>query len=76
MRPEISSLVRALTYPELEDAEKTQGQPDLRGFQSNVVFVSHSRLELNTVKIADRRDGDANSSKENLYEAEMVLKCL
>lgn len=76
MRPEISSLVRALTYPELEDAEKTQGRPDLRGFQSNVVFVSHSRPELNAVKIADRRDGGANSSKENLYEAEMVLKCV
>lgn len=76
MRPEISSLVRALTYPDLEDAEKTQGRPDLRGFQSNVVFVSHSRPELNAVKIADRRDGDAKSSKENLYEAEMVLKCV
>ncbi|KAF1364340.1 P-loop containing nucleoside triphosphate hydrolase protein [Lizonia empirigonia] len=76
MRPEISSLVRALTYPELEDAEKTQGRPDLRGFQSNVVFVSHSRPELNAVKIADHRDGDAKSSKENLYEAEMVLKCV
>ncbi|KAF2742814.1 P-loop containing nucleoside triphosphate hydrolase protein [Sporormia fimetaria CBS 119925] len=76
MRPEISSLVKALTYPELEDAEKTQGRPDLRGFQSNVVFVSHSRPELNAVKIADRRDEGANSSKENLYEAEMVLKCV
>jgi replication-associated recombination protein RarA len=76
MRPEISSLVRALTYPELEDAEKTQGRPDLRGFQSNVVFVSHSRPELNAVMVADRRDGGANSSKENLYEAEMVLKCV
>jgi hypothetical protein len=43
MRPEISSLVRSLTYPELEDAEKTQGRPDLRGFQSNVIFVSHLR---------------------------------
>ena len=76
MRPEISSLVRTLTYPELEDAEKTQGRPNLRGFQSNVVFMSHSRPELNAVKIADRRDGGANSSKENLYEAEMVLKCV
>ncbi|CAN9351619.1 unnamed protein product [Alternaria alternata] len=76
MRPEISSLVRSLTYPELKDAEKTQGRPDLRGFQSNVIFVSHSRPELNAIKIADRRDGGANSSKENLYEADMVLKCV
>jgi SpoVK/Ycf46/Vps4 family AAA+-type ATPase len=76
MRPEISTLVRSLTYPELEDAEKTQGRPDLRGFQSSVIFVSHSCPELNAVQIADRRDGGAQSSKENLYEAEMVLKCV
>jgi len=76
MRPEISSLVRSLTYPELEDADKTKGRPALRGFQDNVMFVSHSCPELNAVKIADRRDGDAKSSKENLYEAEMVLKCV
>jgi len=76
MRPEISSLVRFLTYPELEDAEKTQGRPALRGFQSNVIFVSHSHPELNAVQLADRRDGGAKSSKENLYEAEMVLSCV
>lgn len=76
MRPEISSLVRSLTYPELEDAEKTKGRPALRGFQDNVIFVSHSHPELNAVKIADRRDGDAKSSKENSYEAQMVLQCV
>jgi hypothetical protein len=76
MRPEISSLVRSLTYPELEDAEKTQGRPALRGFQDNVIFVSHAHPELNADRIADRRDGGANCSKENLYEAEMVLKCV
>ncbi|KAF1943538.1 P-loop containing nucleoside triphosphate hydrolase protein [Clathrospora elynae] len=76
MRPEISSLVRALTYPELEDAEKTKGRPALRGFQANVIFVSHSCLELNAVQIADRRDDGARSSKENPYEADMVLKCV
>jgi hypothetical protein len=76
MRPEISTLVRSLTYPSLEDAEKTQGRPDLRGFQDNVIFVSHSRPELNAGRIADRRDEGAKTSKENVYEAEMVLKCV
>lgn len=76
MRPEISRLVRSLTYPELEDAEKTQGRPALRGFQNNVIFVSHSRPELNALQIADRRDSGAKSSKENAYEADMVLKCV
>lgn len=76
MRPEISSLVRALTYPELEDAEKTQGRPSMRGLQDNVIFVSHSRPELIADSLADRRDEGAASSKENIYEAEMVLKCV
>tara|TARA_R110002003_G_scaffold279_24_gene18208 strand:+ start:3500 stop:5008 length:1509 start_codon:yes stop_codon:yes gene_type:complete len=76
MRPEISTLVRSLTYPELEDAERTQGRPNLRGFQDNVIFVSHSRPELNADRIADRRDEGAKNSKENAYEADMVLKCV
>ncbi|KAH7390934.1 P-loop containing nucleoside triphosphate hydrolase protein [Phaeosphaeria sp. MPI-PUGE-AT-0046c] len=76
MRPEISTLVRSLTYPELEDAEQTLGRPSLRGFQDNVIFVSHSKPELNANRIADRRDEGAKTSKENAYEADMVLKCV
>lgn len=76
MRPEISTLIRSLTYPELEDAEKTKGRPALRGFQDNVIFASHSKPELNTNRVTDRRDEGAKSSKENAYEAEMVLKCV
>jgi hypothetical protein len=41
-----------------------------------VIFVSHSRPELNAGRIADRRDEGAMTSKENLYEADMVLKCV
>ncbi|KAF2030476.1 P-loop containing nucleoside triphosphate hydrolase protein [Setomelanomma holmii] len=76
MRPEISHLVRMLTYPELEDAEKTHRRSNLRGFQDNVVFVAHSHPELNAEKIADQRDEGAKTSKENAYEADMVLKCV
>ncbi|KAF2260255.1 P-loop containing nucleoside triphosphate hydrolase protein [Lojkania enalia] len=76
MRPEISCLVRHLTYPELEDASKTANRPRLRGFQDNVIFFSHNQPELNADRIADRRDEDAKSSKENQYEVEMVLKCV
>jgi hypothetical protein len=76
MRPQISALVRSLTYPDLEDAEKTQGRPNLRGFQDNLIFVSHTRPELNAERIADRRDEGAKTSKENAYEADMVLKCV
>ena len=76
MRPEIASLVKQLTYPELENAEKTKDRPVLRGFQDNVLFVSHRHPEVNADRIADRRDGDAKSSKENAYEADMVLRCV
>ncbi|KAF2471116.1 P-loop containing nucleoside triphosphate hydrolase protein [Lindgomyces ingoldianus] len=76
MRPEISTLVRQLTYPELEDAPKTQNRPPLRGFQNNVMFISHDHPELNTQRIADRRDENVTSSRENEYEVDMVLKCV
>ncbi|KAK6496366.1 hypothetical protein TWF481_002391 [Arthrobotrys musiformis] len=76
MRPEISSLVRNLTYPELEDAEGTNGRPQLLGFQDSIIFVSHNYPELNATRIADRRDDGSNLSKENQYEAEILIKCV
>ena len=76
MRPEISALVRSLTYPELKDADNTYGRPDLRGFQDNVIFMSHTVPEANAGRIADRGDTMAKTSKENQYEADMVLKCV
>jgi len=76
MRPEISALVRTLTYPELEEAESTNGRPGLRGFQDSVLFGTHSKPELNASRIADRRDEGAQTSKENAHEAGMILKCV
>ncbi|KAF2759849.1 P-loop containing nucleoside triphosphate hydrolase protein [Pseudovirgaria hyperparasitica] len=74
MRPEISTLVRRLTYPNLEDATSTMNRPSIRGLQSNVVFLKHSVPELQQDKIRDRRDEGSKVSRQNLYEAEMVLK--
>jgi AAA domain len=76
MCPEISSLVRDLTYPELLDAPKTLNRPKLRGFQDKVVFFQHEHPEVETAEIADRRDEGSKSSKKNLFEVEMVLKCV
>ena len=76
MRPEISSLVRYLTYPELQDAPGTQNRPSLRGFQANVILVAHHERERNADQVADRCDQGSRSSKINDYEAEMVLKCV
>ncbi|KAH0828788.1 P-loop containing nucleoside triphosphate hydrolase protein [Lanmaoa asiatica] len=74
MRPEISAFIRALTYPELIDHPSTQNRPDLRGVQSNIIFVNHAHPEDEETRIADRRDAGSTSSKQNTYEAEMVLK--
>lgn len=74
MRPEISTLVRNLTYPELEDDPKTHNRPPVRGLQNNVIFVSHSHLELNCARIAERRDENTSCSRENEYEVDMILK--
>ena len=75
MRPEISAFVRELTYPELVDAPTTYQRPDIRGVQSNVIFVDHSHPEDDDSLIADRADdGTKKSSKQNTYEVQIVLK--
>ena len=76
MRPEISALVRSLTYPELVDATNTKNRPPMRGFQSNVVFVSHTIAENEVTHAFDPREGGSTSTKNNQFEAEMTLKCV
>ncbi|CCM06492.1 uncharacterized protein FIBRA_08761 [Fibroporia radiculosa] len=75
MRPEISSLVRRLTYPDLVDADDTLNRPNLRGLQDNIVFISHASPEDDNAHLRDNaRDVFATSSKRNMFEAEMTLK--
>lgn len=74
MRPEISSLVRQLTYPGLTDAARTSGRPDLRGVRDNIVFIDHTQPEDTNIQLADRRDMGSKSSKQNMFEVQMVLK--
>lgn len=76
MRPEISALVRGLTYPELTDAPSTKGRAPMRGFRDNVVFVDHSTLEIEGDQVYDPRDGGSTASKTNDFEAQMTLKCV
>jgi len=76
MSPEISALVRHLTYPKLLDAPKTMHRPPIRGMQDRVVFFNHDHPELEATDIADTRDEGSKSSKENAFEVEMVLKCV
>jgi superfamily I DNA and/or RNA helicase len=74
MRPEISSIVRHLTYPDLQDAPETKERPDIRGLQDNVIFINHDKPEDELLNVADLRDMGSMSSKQNVYEAKIVLK--
>ncbi len=74
MRPEISALVRHLTYPDLEDAPKTLNRPNICGLQDNIVYINHDQPEGEMQQISEMRDFGSKSSKQNLYEARMVLK--
>ena len=74
MRPEISAFIRTLTYPELEDAPKTKTREDIRGLQSNIVFIDHDHPEEDDRRVLDRADGSSPASKQNTFEVKMVLR--
>lgn len=74
MHPDISFLVKELTYPDLEDGPKTSAREPIRGLDDRVIFVNHNHPELQNNRIGDRRDQGSKSSKENDFEARMVLK--
>jgi hypothetical protein len=64
MRPEISRLVRHLTYPDLVDDSKTKNRPDIRGLQDNVILIHHEQPE-GDVQAEERRDMGSKTSKQN-----------
>jgi hypothetical protein len=74
MRPEISALVRSLTYPDLVDADSTLNRPNLRGVRDNLVFIDHDKPEDENSRIKNQSEGGSKSSKRNTHEAKMVLK--
>ncbi|KZP13920.1 P-loop containing nucleoside triphosphate hydrolase protein [Athelia psychrophila] len=74
MRPEISQLIRSLTYPDLVDAPSTKSRGNIRGVRDVIVFIDHSHPEDEAPQLADMRDMSSKSSKQNTYEVEMVLK--
>ncbi|KAI9742870.1 MAG: hypothetical protein M1818_003599 [Claussenomyces sp. TS43310] len=76
MRPEISSSIRHLTYPDLKDAKSTLQRANLRGFTDNVIFVTHSEEEIELDHSREVRDAGSPSSKQNEHEAQMILKCV
>jgi len=75
MRPEISELIRH-NYPDLRDAKGTENRPHLLGFQHDVIFVNHKNPEAKHDSLFDKTDPTMKSSKQNEYEANMVIKCV
>jgi len=71
MRPEISSIARHMTYPELRDHESVMGREDVLGLAKNVCFINHSHLEN-----GEADDGLAfkSLSKVNEFEADMAVQ--
>lgn len=74
MHPDVSVLPRALTYPDLKDGPRTASRAEPRGIRGRVVFVNHEKLEENFAALADKRDNGATTSKQNIFEAKMVLR--
>ncbi|KAL4867788.1 P-loop containing nucleoside triphosphate hydrolase protein [Aspergillus spectabilis] len=74
MVPEISSLVRNLTYPDLLDGDKTKIRPTPRGLQDRVIFVDHTQPEGTLGAVTGRNDAGGKGSKQYPFEAHIVLK--
>ena len=74
MRPEISRLIRQMTYPELKDAEKTHGRPDISGVQANVLFINHDFEEGSDDLMKKSELEEDAFSKINPHESRMVAK--
>lgn len=76
MRPELSQFVRELTYPNLVDAAGTKSRPNIKGLQDNIIFLNHEHQEEQMQNVRDWKDGSSPSSKKNLFEIHMAIKCL
>jgi len=74
MRPEISTLVRHLTYPSLTDGPGTKSRPSIRGLQNTVIFIDHSRSEDDDSSLSDPKHLGATTSKRNKFEVDMSVK--
>ncbi|KAL4903296.1 hypothetical protein BDW74DRAFT_54178 [Aspergillus multicolor] len=74
MVPEISALVRRLTYPDLLDGDKTKDRAAPRGLENRVIFIDHPHPEDSLHGVSDRNDAGTKGSKQNSFEAKLVLK--
>ncbi|KAB8069525.1 hypothetical protein BDV29DRAFT_161354 [Aspergillus leporis] len=64
MCPEISTLVRNLTYPELLDDPKMLNHPRPHGLQDPVTFIDHTHPEMAFSQVSGRRAKDRRGASE------------
>ena len=76
MRCELADFVREFTYPDLVDASGTKTRPDIKGLQDNIIFLNHAHKEEQMQNVRDWKDGASPSTKRNIYEIRMAIKCL
>ena len=74
MRPEISALVRHLTYPDLTNGPGTESRPPIRGLQNTVIFIDHNHPEDDDTSLCDPKHLGATTSKRNKFEVDMIVK--
>jgi superfamily I DNA and/or RNA helicase len=73
MPPEVSALVRGMTYPDLRDAPSTTTRPAVAGLRSRLVFVHHTHAEAAPGSAVAQRQEAGAASKVNEHEARMVV---
>ena len=74
MCPEISSIVRNMTYKDLVDGPSTLTRPVMKGIRGRVIFIDHRHSELAATLVPDPRDQGNPISKQNYWEASIILK--
>ncbi|RDW79143.1 protein GbpA [Aspergillus mulundensis] len=74
MVPEISALVRRLTYPDLLDGDGTKYRTAPRGLENRVSFIDHPHPEGSLQGVPDRNDNGSKGSKQNPFGVKLVLK--
>ncbi|CAM9548526.1 unnamed protein product, partial [Hapterophycus canaliculatus] len=74
MPPEVSALVKGLTYPGLRNGPKTANRPPILGVRDRVCFVAHRNTEESAASMRQRQDDGTTASKINGYEVRMVAK--
>ncbi|KND87314.1 NFX1-type zinc finger-containing protein 1 [Tolypocladium ophioglossoides CBS 100239] len=72
--PDISYFARHLAYDYLQDNPKTEQREKVRGVDGRVIFVHHEHHEKQLNNVDDPREGESKTSKENAFEARMVIK--